>query len=183
MIRGGKVALRALEEADLPHLQAWFQEPELCLARGSRRVARGSAAMLEWLDAVIERSVDPAGGLSLGIVDGRGRLVGLAESGPVDPVDRQAEISLFIGRADDRGKGLGREAMLLLQRHLVEDLGVHKMRTLVVAEDVRAVAFNKSAGFVEEGRLRQHRFLQGAWRDLLAMGLLAEEFRARVGGP
>lgn len=182
VIRGTKATLRALEEGDLPHLQTWFNDAELSLARGSRRTARGSAMMLEWLDAVIERAGEPAEGVCLGIVDVRGRLVGLAESGPVDPIDRQAEVSLLIGRSEDRGKGLGREAMFLLQRHLFDDLGVHKLRTLVVADDARAVAYNRAVGFVEEGRLRQHRFLQGAWRDMLAMGLLAEEFRSRAGG-
>lgn len=141
-------------------------------------MVRGTADMLDWFDALREREGDPFEGLSFAILDGRDRLVGLAETGPMDPVDRQVEISLFIGRPEDRRKGHGREALRLLVRHCVEDLGVHKLRTLVVAEDTRAVAYNLAIGFVEEGRLRQHRFLQGGWRDMLAMGLLADEAKA-----
>ena len=132
--------------------------------------------MLDWLEERRER-LDPLEGMTLVVVDGRERLVGLVDTGPSDPVDRQVEVGILIGRAEDRGKGLGREAMRVLLDHLVDDLGVHKVRALVMADNARARAFHLAAGFVEEGLLRQHRFVAGAWSDMVAMGLLADEHR------
>jgi RimJ/RimL family protein N-acetyltransferase len=44
---------------------------------------------------------------------------------------------------------------------------------------LRAVACFEKVGFVHEGRFREAAFKHGAYCDILAMGLLRGEFRAR----
>jgi len=46
----------------------------------------------------------------------------------------------------------------------------------VLSYNERALKVYRRLGFKEEGRLRQERFVDGAYHDLIIMGLLREEW-------
>ena len=48
-----------------------------------------------------------------------------------------------------------------------------------MADNAAAVRCYEKAGFQHEGRLRQHRYVHGRLCDLVVMGLLREESRAK----
>lgn len=50
-----------------------------------------------------------------------------------------------------------------------------------LASSARAVRCYAACGFQEEGRMRQHDFINGKYEDVLAMGLLREEWATRRG--
>ena len=80
---------------------------------------------------------------------------------------------------DSRGRGLGR---LLLER-AIEDgfgIGLERIELEVFASNVRAVQLYRRTGFVEEGRRRRARHIDGVYDDILLFGLLRHEWR---GGP
>ena len=45
----------------------------------------------------------------------------------------------------------------------------------------RAAACYRKCGFQQEGHLRQHRYSEGRYYDVLVMGILRDEFEARHG--
>jgi RimJ/RimL family protein N-acetyltransferase len=56
-------------------------------------------------------------------------------------------------------------------------LNLAKISLQVLADDERAVGAYLKAGFVEEGRLRDHTWYDGARHDELVMGVRREDWK------
>ncbi|MBU6428190.1 MAG: GNAT family N-acetyltransferase [Cyanobacteria bacterium REEB65] len=179
MLMGEGILLRPVERADLPDLQRWWNDAELCRVLGTRRHLTALEETEAWYEEMTGR-VDPHSGRTYAIVDGQGRLLGTIWYGPFDPQDRNAEVGLYIGNEADRGRGRGTAALGLLLSYLFDDLAVHKVRLIVEASNHRAIRVYVKLGFLQEGVLREHRFYAGSHHDFVAMGLMAGERRARV---
>ena len=53
---------------------------------------------------------------------------------------------------------------------------MNRVGLYVLAEDPRAVGAYRKAGFVEEGRIRQHAWVRGRYQDELVMAILREDW-------
>ena len=76
---------------------------------------------------------------------------------------------------DFRGRGVAVEAALLFQRHLLVDLGFHRLELEVYAFNERAIAHTERAGFVREGVKRRAYLRDGEWVDSVMYALLRED--------
>ena len=96
-----------------------------------------------------------------------------------DPQYRSAGIDIFLGAAW-QGRGLGREAIRVLVRHLFETRGHHRLTIDPAAANERAIRCYEAVGFSRVGVMRQYeRDDDGVWHDGLLMELLADDWRAR----
>jgi aminoglycoside 6'-N-acetyltransferase len=155
------VRVRRLEPADLGALAAIRSEP------GVRRW---------WGEPQPDDFEAPEHGDLLAIeVDGS--LAGAIQYEEVtDPMYRSAGIDLFLG-AHWEGRGLAREAVGLVVRHLFEARGHHRITIDPAAANERAIRCYEAVGFVRVGIMRQYeRAADGTWRDGLLMELLAKTF-------
>ncbi len=167
--------LRAIERLDLEALNSWWNDPALSTLLGTRRHVSSLEETEAWYDALLSR-VEPHEGRTYAVCDTiNGRLLGTAWYGSFDAQDRNVEVGLYLGQEEDRGRGLGTETLGILLSYLFDDLGVHKVRLLVLSDNDRAVRCYERAGFQREGLLRHHRFFAGMHHDFVAMGRLASE--------
>ncbi|MGN5376555.1 GNAT family N-acetyltransferase [Streptomyces sp. MUSC 14] len=104
-----------------------------------------------------------------------GELVGAVGSYHADPRAGWFEYGVTIG-ADHRRKGYAAEAVVLLLRFMFADRRYHKCEARIFAHNEASLALHRRLGFTEEGRLRDRVFLAGGHRDLVVMGMLADEF-------
>lgn len=165
---GETIVLRAPTEEDLPFLVEFANDESI---RGWLRFERpittsSERAWLEALDDDRER---------VWLMTHGGRALGTIALVDWQQVPRVAELGLAILRAEDRGRGIGEEAVRLVLRHGFEAMGLQRI-WLHVHEDNPAAKLYARAGFREEGRLRRHVWKRGAYRDLITMGLLREEW-------
>ncbi len=84
----------------------------------------------------------------------------------------------MIGDKSYWSRGYGTDAIVTLLRFGFDEVNLHRVALEVNEDNARAIACYRKCGFVEEGRLRDHRFRRGEYRDTLIMGVLAGEFRA-----
>ncbi|WP_188941551.1 GNAT family N-acetyltransferase [Nakamurella endophytica] len=108
-----------------------------------------------------------------------GRVVGLVQYGEEpDPMYRHAGIDVFLS-PDVHGRGLGRDAVRTLARHLIDDLGHHRLVIDPAADNIAAVRAYAAVGFRSVGRMRRYeRDPDGhGWRDGLLMDMLADELQ------
>ena len=168
---GAKVRLRAVRDDDLPFCLRVANDPDL---RGWLRFERPMTESQErsWiahLDDARQR---------VWIIEAlpEGRPVGLVSLDDWAHVARHAELGVALLEPAERGHGLGEEAIRLALRHGFEEMNLQRVH-LNVHEDNPARRLYARLGFREEGRQRRHVFKRGAFRDLLAMGLLREEWR------
>ncbi len=165
-LRGQRVTLRPMTHADAPHLVRWANDPDFAWfqwGRGPGRFPDDEAAR-KWLDTIAENR-----GVTFAI-EHDGRPIGQANYRDVRPKGRSAEVGIGIGEPALWGKGLGREALTLLVRHLVDDLGLHRVKLSVLAFNDRAIASYKAAGFEVEGIERDGVMTdKGFWADDVQM--------------
>jgi RimJ/RimL family protein N-acetyltransferase len=88
---------------------------------------------------------------------------------------RIADLGGLAVHPDFRGGKVADTAARLFQRHLVDDLGYHRLQLEVYAFNERALAHTERAGFVREGVRRQAYWRNDEWVDGVLYGLVAED--------
>lgn len=170
MLRGERVVLRPLAEADLARLLEILVHPEVREWWGDYDEARLRRDYLS-----------DDGDTAYAIVRGDevAGMIGYWEED--DPGCRHAGMDVFVA-PDRRGEGLGRDALRTLARHLIDERGHHRLVIDPALANTRAIAAYERVGFRPVGVLRRAERLPGGdWRDCLLMDLLAEELRAEPG--
>lgn len=110
------------------------------------------------------------------IVAGR-RIAGMIQFWENDhPRDRHAGIEIFID-PDLHGRGLGRDAVRTLARHLFDDLGHHRLVIDPPATNEVAIRCCAAVGFRPVGMMHGRERHTSSVRDGLVMDLLPSELR------
>lgn len=162
-LSGPNVMIRAFVEAsDLPVLEGWLAD-----AAGRHfLLSRTTSRLLDVNDIVR----DPANVLGFVTLPG-GAPVGCMAFLDHDCEQHKAELRKLIGDPTHRGKGLAKEATALWIRYGLAQLGLRKIYLSTLETDIRNVRLNEELGFRVEGVLRNELLIDGAYHDILRMGL------------
>jgi aminoglycoside 6'-N-acetyltransferase len=165
ILRGERVLLRPVAEADVERLAEILTEPEVARWWHGYDAQRVRA---EYVDPVDEEAY---------AIQLDGEVVGLLlVSEEADPDYRHAGLDIALAAAA-HGRGLGPEALRLMARHLFEERGHHRLTIDPAADNERAIRAYERVGFKRVGVMRDYeRGPDGTWHDGLLMDLLAAEF-------
>jgi aminoglycoside 6'-N-acetyltransferase len=99
----------------------------------------------------------------------------------LDPIYRHAGIDIFLDPAV-HGRGIGRDTVRAVARHLVHDLGHHRLVIDPAADNEPAIRCYTAVGFRPVGLMRRYERdpFGDEWHDGLLMDLLAEELDEQV---
>jgi diamine N-acetyltransferase len=167
------VYLRALELSDVDRTQKWHNDPDLyaMLVSPFRHVSH--AAEEEWIRRKASYSQTEVQ-LAICLREGD-QHIGNVHLTDIDWVARHACVGIFIGASQYWSKGYGRQAVRLILCHAFHDLGLHRVYLTVLEDNPRAIRTYEKCGFVVEGKLRQHDFKQGRFKDLILMGICVDD--------
>ncbi len=180
MLQGEKVVLRALQRSDLERLCQFNNDLEVELAGGGDPPWPQS---LERLQAEYDANVASGGrdGTSFAI-EADGKLIGQCALFHMDQVARTASLGIGIGDKAYWGRGYGRDALRVLLDYGFRLQNMRRIWLSVNGNNERAMRAYRACGFREEGRLREHVWSNGAYVDLVHMGMLRQEWEgAREG--
>ncbi len=90
-------------------------------------------------------------------------------------VNRNAYFGIIVGEHQQRGKGLGKEALNLIIDYAFLNLNLHKISLEVVSNNVAAIKLYENLGFKKEGTLHDHAFVGGQYRNVLVMSVFKKE--------
>ncbi|HWL35450.1 MAG TPA: GNAT family protein [Frankiaceae bacterium] len=171
MLSGERVTLRPVRPDDVEQLYEW----RIDLATwGDQTDEAPYALTLESYRRASEESAATGKNVSWAAeVDGT--LVGRAGMFAFDELSRNAEVGLGFG-PEHRGKGYGREVLRLLLDFGFTHRNLHRVWLECTATNEAAIRAYTAAGFVEEGRLREHAWLRGAYVDMVRMAVLRSEW-------
>jgi RimJ/RimL family protein N-acetyltransferase len=102
--------------------------------------------------------------------------VGVFRIDRLDLINRNAYVGADVTPAL-RGQGHAGEMFEYFLAYLFDQYGLHRVSLVTLATNSPALSLYRKLGFVEEGRERQAIFRNGRFQDLIAMGLLADEWR------
>lgn len=75
------------------------------------------------------------------------------------------------------GKGYATDAARTMIRFGFDSLELHRVSAAIGPENTASIAIAKKLGMTCEGRIRDHVFTNGQWRDSLLFAVLADELR------
>ena len=106
--------------------------------------------------------------------DGAEVPVGFTYTSRYSAVDRYLYGTMYLSRKYT-GRGLGVESGLAHLRYLVSMFNIRKIYTEIYAYNSPSLKAAKKAGFIEEGRLKAHRWFGGQFWDLVIMAFYPDE--------
>jgi RimJ/RimL family protein N-acetyltransferase len=169
-----RIDLRRAELSDLDFLAELFShdevDPFLAAVRVRDRdgiraeIERSQAEPEEFGRFVIEVDGEPAGAMGFEVANRRSRI---------------ANLGGLAVHPDYRGRRVADEAARQFQRHLLFDLGYHRLQMEIYGFNERAQAHAERAGWVREGVRRKAYDRHGEWVDGVLYGIVRED----VSGP
>jgi RimJ/RimL family protein N-acetyltransferase len=151
---------------------------ELLLDEETRPFLSGRAPELR--DAVlaeIERSAQEPEAFGWFVVEVDGERAGSVSFHRVNERSRIAEGGRFALAPRFRGRGLGDEAARVFQRHVLVDLGFHRLELQIYGFNERAIAHAERVGYLREGVKRKAYLRHGEWQDAVLFAILREDLR------
>jgi RimJ/RimL family protein N-acetyltransferase len=149
----------------------------------SARRARDRETILDEIERS-EREPDAFGRFVIEVEDGGGW--NSAGSMGFEVANHRSRIANLGGLAmhpDFRGHRLADAAARELQRHVLFDLGYHRLQLECYGFNDRAIRHAERAGFVREGVKRKAYLRHGEWVDGIMFGLLKEDLELRESSP
>ena len=175
MIIGERVRLWAIEKDDLPRFVAWLNDPEVhCNLILYQPLSLPQEE--QWYADILKEPVDEQP-LCIDIKAGENwEHTGNISLMQLNQHDRSAEIGIFISRKNFWNKGYGCEAMRLMIGHGFNNLNLNRIYLRVYETNPNGVQCYEKAGFKHEGRLREARYHEGCYIDMLMMSILKSDW-------
>ncbi len=177
LLQGKKVRLTAVSKDDLSTMANWWADTEFLRLYDSFPAFPKTA---DWLAKWLEDNEQGKTNFMMGIRPlNEDKLVGLAGLDGIIWSNGTSSVSIAIGEQDERGKGYGWEAMILLLDFAFRELNLHRVFLTVFGYNTPAIAMYEKLGFTYEGAHREHLHRDGQRFDMLLYGVLRREWEAR----
>lgn len=171
-IVGKKVTLRAMEKSDLELAR------ELLNSREVEHLVIGSSFPIsaygqeKWFEAhygdqnnfrfIIDTKEDGA--------------VGIATLADIDWKNRRARHGMKIMSSKNRGKGVGTDSVMAIMRYAFDELQLVRLDGAWFLDNLPSKAMYMKCGWKEEGIRRKYVYQNGAYKDVMMTGVLAEDY-------
>jgi len=123
----------------------------------------------------VERSQEEPDAFGVFLIEVDGVRAGTMRFERANLRSRIANLGGLAVHPDFRGRRVADEAARLFQRHLVDDLGFHRLQLEVYGFNERAMVHAERSGFTREGVRRRAYLRDGEWVDGVLFGLVAED--------
>ena len=177
-LHGSRVVLREHADTDLDSILAYARDE--IVARYVPWEPNTEEGAKAFLDSVFsDARQTPRVSYELAIVERATDLVvGTARIGIESVAHPRADIG-YVLRRDRWGEGFATEAARLLLAFGFDELGMRRIWATSHPDNVASARVLEKIGMSYEGRIRDHLFVKGAWRDSLAYAITEPQWRVR----
>lgn len=173
------IFLRSLELSDCPQVHKWHNDADLYGTLIGTFHPVSMATVENWLKNRIVFS-DKEVNFAICLAE-TSEHIGNIYLRDIDYVNRNGFLGAFIGLRDNRGKGYASEALLKAIEYAFQTLGLERLFAHALADNQPAIRHLEKCGFSIEGKMRNHVFKNGVYKDVVIMGLCRSEYRAMEG--
>lgn len=168
-----KAALRDLTDADKDRILAWRNSPDVRAYMYTDHVIAPHEHDRWWTSIAGDQR------RRYWIIEANGAPVGLANLADIDRNRRQCAWAYYLADPSVRGMGLGSYVEFWMLQHVFQTEGLHKLWCEVLVSNEPVWRLHETFGFRQEARFRDFVFKDGAWQDVLGLGILEDEWRER----
>lgn len=176
MIEGNLVRLRSVERKDLKRLRDWRNNPDVKkFTREHRELSMQN--QLQWLESLARDKNT----IMFAVETKKGKLIGCTGLTYIDWKNRKAEVSIYIGDKNYKGKGYGTDTLKRLMKYGFEELNLHMLFGEIFEYNKANMRLFEKCGFKRDGILRHRLYrdwkywnsifysvLEGEWKRLKA---------------
>ncbi len=101
--------------------------------------------------------------------------IGLIGFNQIDWINRNAELFIFIGNKQYRGKGIGEQATNIILDFAKENLNLVMIYLKVFSFNDSAIKMYEKIGFNIDGKLRKSKYFKGNYYDTIYMSKILDE--------
>ena len=172
---GERIQLRPHDPKNYGLYAEWYGDPEVWHLTSWARAPLGRSAVKRLFEEREMSTTDDSFAIH---PNGESEPVGVVSLMNVSEANLSAELSVIVGRPDDRSHGYGAEAVAMIVRYAFEDLGLNRVGLSVFEFNEEAIAAYEKLGFVVEGRIRKAIKRRSGFHDAILMSILRAEWEA-----
>jgi RimJ/RimL family protein N-acetyltransferase len=169
--------IRPMRTDDLPVVTSWFSDFEdIALFDRNLPVPICGDTVIESWKSMLDAG-DPPRALWYIVETAGGDPVGLGGLQAINYIHGDATLPMFVARRA-RTNGLATAIATVLLDLAFNQLRLHRVSTCFRDDHATSERVTRKVGFREEGRVRQGWFRDGAYCDVIQVGILESEWRA-----
>ena len=172
MLKSAHLVLTPPTVADLPIMFNWINDREQVLFNAPYKPVTEEQHK-SWFESLQQRGDIVIFGIRL--LESN-KLIGTCQLHSINFIHHCTELQIRIGEPTQRGQGYGTEAVRLLMGFAFKDLNLHRVYLHVFSTNAAAIRLYEKVGFVHEGLLRKAAHIDGAYVDVVLMGILRDEY-------
>jgi RimJ/RimL family protein N-acetyltransferase len=164
------ISIRRARPEDLDFLHELVNDDDVEPFLGGRAALDRESLLRE-----IDRSEAEPADFGRFVIEADGERAGVMGFEAANKRSKIARLERLAVHPDFRGRRIADDAARLFQRHLLLELGYHRLELEIYGFNERAIAHAERAGFVREGSKRKAYLRHGKWVDGVIFGLLGED--------
>jgi len=177
VIEGKTIALRCLEQDDLPLVAQWRNQQEIRRSFFHKALIPLSGQR-KWYERYLDKGTDQ---IFVAVTVPDGRPVGMIGLYRIDPLNHKAELgSTIVGDRSQWGKGLGSEMISLLLDYAFTDLNLNRVYAYAIDYNQASVKAKLKCGFTIEGTMREDHYTNGRYHDVYLLGITRADWEKRA---
>jgi ribosomal-protein-alanine N-acetyltransferase len=165
MFIGTKVTIGAFVLDDYPAMYCWANDVGAARHNGAFRPVN----LTDVLQLCDTAGKDPSRVMLAIRRRNETQIIGYLHIQNISAVHRSADIGIRIGQEQWRGRGYGKEALMMGLAYCWQHLNLQRVSLIVFRKNARAINAYKAAGFRKEGLMKKLLFIDGEWVDVLLM--------------
>ena len=170
VIRGQRVALRPVEDHDVPLILRWKNHPDVWWYMDYERTFS-----LDDVREDLERAREEGQPF---LIEVDGRPVGRIGLNQFHRRDRRCAMYLFIGEPEFWGQGYAQDSVMTLLDYAFDRLDLFMIELWTLATNDRVLGVYERCGFVREATLRERSFKDGRFVDHVVLSVKRDEFES-----
>ena len=172
--QGKKVRLRGIELSDLDFFFNWNMETETQRNLDWIWFPQSSSSVEEWIKTISLKKGENDEYFFV-IEDLEGNAVGTISTNSINKINGSFKYGIAIVDSE-RSKGYASEAILILLNYFFKELRYHKVNVEVYEFNDSSNNLHKKLGYKKEGQLREVKFTDGKYWDVIIYGMTRNEF-------
>ena len=173
ILKGKIVTLRPIEREDLDFVRDLINDPEMekTIVGWAWPVSKKDEeqwyASFRNSDSIVRFIIETKD-------DGVVGLTGLAN---IDWKNGSAKSAGIRMKSGVRAKGLATDAYMTMFRYAFDELRLHRVSSAAFDDNIASLKFHEKCGCKREGIQREAIYKSGKYKNIVALGILAEEYR------
>lgn len=174
-MRNKNVFLRELRETDILKINLWRNDFELKRLTFVPRFPISAELDGKWYQSMSTDTQNK--NVYFAIETIQHVFVGIVQLMSIDWINRTADVGIFIGDKENRGKQIGHNSLILIMDYAFNTINLYKISAHIAAYNKASLSLFRSCGFEQEGYLKEQLCYGEQRSDVVIMSKRQKDFK------